>query len=254
MLFVANELRLDVDLNYQIQIEQFDKVAQHSLVIIGREGIMSASKLIRHANSIRAFRSFNSTSKIFTTMSTSHMEITAHNKRHSEMRPVRITGIEQLSPTVKGFTMELIERSTKHPYGSFLPGQWMDLYIPKIEQTGGYSMCSKPSKFEQHGVLDLAIKYSTWAPALWMHTQAQVNDELQLRFGGDYHYPNVKIESNVQHRLVLLAGGIGINPLASIYFDVFEKNLPNVSTHLLYSAQNERRTHFYEGFQLNCER
>eukprot|EP00096_Caligus_rogercresseyi_P005626 TRINITY_DN2159_c0_g2_i3.p1 TRINITY_DN2159_c0_g2~~TRINITY_DN2159_c0_g2_i3.p1 ORF type:complete len:247 (-),score=41.19 TRINITY_DN2159_c0_g2_i3:186-926(-) len=170
------------------------------------------------------------------------MDKTAGNPRTSEMMmPLRIADIRNLSPTVKAFKMELTKKDSQR--GSFLPGQWMDLYIPQIDEVGGYSMCSEPSKFDKDGVLDLAIKYSTWAPAHWMHTKASVNDELQFRFGGDYHYPNNTINAKEPHRLVLIAGGVGINPLISMALHASDIGLP-VETHLLYSAKTEEELIF----------
>ena len=37
---------------------------------------------------------------------------------------------------------------TRVSSASFLAGQWVDFFIPGVEQVGGYSMCSAPSDLE----------------------------------------------------------------------------------------------------------
>ena len=90
-----------------------------------------------------------------------------------------INDISDLSPTVKGFSFEVDNNAA-----SFLAGQWVDFFIPGVEQVGGYSMCSAPSDLRgEGGRLDLAVKASTWAPAAWMHNRAKIGDEVQMRVG-----------------------------------------------------------------------
>ena len=72
---------------------------------------------------------------------------------------------------------------TRVSSASFLAGQWVDFFIPGVEQVGGYSMCSAPSDLEEGRRMDLAVKASTWAPAAWMHNKAKVGDVVQMRVG-----------------------------------------------------------------------
>ena len=51
-------------------------------------------------------------------------------------------------------------------------------------------MCSPPSELENENELTLAVKYSEWPPANWLHTSAKEEDWVSLRFGGDFHYPD----------------------------------------------------------------
>ena len=55
---------------------------------------------------------------------------------------------------------------------------------------GGFSMCSSPFDLEKENVLSLAVKYSEWPPAHWLHTTAKEQDLVTVRFGGDFHYPD----------------------------------------------------------------
>lgn len=66
--------------------------------------------------------------------------------------------------------------------------------------------------------MELAVKYSEWPPANWLHRQAKVGDRVSVRVGGDFHYPDKDTEAVPGHDLLLVAGGVGINPLASIIF------------------------------------
>ena len=78
-------------------------------------------------------------------------------------------------------------------------------------------MSSAPSELEVKSTLDLAVKYSTWGPAHWLHTKAEVGSSVTMRVGGDFHYPNRVTDAGARHNLLLVAGGVGVNPLASIF-------------------------------------
>lgn len=54
---------------------------------------------------------------------------------------------------------------------SFLPGQWVDFFIPGLPVAGGFSFVSTPCQLEQEGTFELAVKHSTHPPAAWMHEQ-----------------------------------------------------------------------------------
>ena len=182
-----------------------------------------------------------------------HLQLTAAQKREPDVFDAEISCIEQLSPTIKGFTLQLI---TQTDNSSFKAGQWVDFFIPGVDKVGGYSMCSKPSNFEKEGTLDLAVKYSTWAPAQWLHTQAKIGSKVAFKIGGEFHYPNKLIEATdgyeCEHDVLLIAGGVGINPLASIFFHLHEhevdkKNLNEHngrSVHLLYSSRTKEELIF----------
>eukprot|EP00092_Neocalanus_flemingeri_P030607 GFUD01033232.1.p1 GENE.GFUD01033232.1~~GFUD01033232.1.p1 ORF type:complete len:308 (-),score=113.65 GFUD01033232.1:61-984(-) len=142
-----------------------------------------------------------------------HLDLTSDQYRDPGATPAQIVAIKQLSSTVKGLTLQV---ATKHAKDvQFQPGQWLDFFIPGEEKVGGFSMCSSPSDLTSRGTLDLAIKYSTWAPAFWVHTQCKVGDVVTFRFGGDFYYPAKGVEGDPS--LLLIAGGVGINPLYSIW-------------------------------------
>ena len=155
-----------------------------------------------------------------------HVELTSAQKRQNDIYDATIVRIKNLSPTIKGFTLQ-IKSTTNDEMPTFMAGQWVDFFIPGLDKIGGYSMCSEPSLFEKEGELDLAVKFSSWAPAQWLHTKAKVGSNVAFRVGGNFHYPNqitksVETTNSNGHDLLLVAGGVGINPLASIFLNAYE--------------------------------
>jgi len=61
--------------------------------------------------------------------------------------------------------------SSLQPRGplSFLPGQWVDFFIPGLTTVGGFSFTSTPRQLAQRGSFELAVKRSRHAPAAWLH-------------------------------------------------------------------------------------
>lgn len=49
--------------------------------------------------------------------------------------------------------------------------------------------------------------------------QCQEGDSVSIRVGGDFYYPHRK---NEQSDLLLVAGGVGVNPIFSIYSHYFD--------------------------------
>merc|ERR1712013_295166 len=142
-----------------------------------------------------------------------HLELTADQYRDPGASAAQVVSITQLSDTVKGLTLKLAENQETDL--KFHAGQWLDFFISGEEKVGGFSMCSCPSDLSMKGTMDLAVKFSTWAPAHWIHTQCRVGDWITFRFGGNFYYPSSGF--NDEHSLLLIAGGVGINPLYSIW-------------------------------------
>ena len=105
---------------------------------------------------------------------------------------VAVIGMEQLSPTVKGYTLHVNNSKL-----NFKPGQWcvcvcvcvcmstifyslfpyrVDLHIPDEDIVGGYSITSTPNHLAERGSINLAIQYSDHPPTHWMHTR--VSDDV----------------------------------------------------------------------------
>lgn len=134
-----------------------------------------------------------------------------------------------------------------HPDFSFKAGQWVDMFIPGVETVGGFSMCSSPGLLQREGVIELAVKYTKHPPAHWVHTQCSLGSRVALRVGGDFFFDPAP--SGPALELLLVAGGVGINPLYSILLHTTdllrEGQSYNInSTHICYSAKNTQELLF----------
>ena len=89
--------------------------------------------------------------------------------------------------------------------------------------------------------------------------QCSVGDELQIRVGGDFFY--APPTPNSAANLLLIAGGVGINPLVSMlrhHIWLLSKATPsedcrgNGAVRLLYSAKNEKELIFKVSYIIQC--
>jgi len=179
-----------------------------------------------------------------------HLDLTSNQFRDPGATPAQVTRISTISPTVKSLTLQVDEKASKSI--SFQPGQWLDFFIPGEEKVGGFSMCSSPSDLSSKGTVELAVKFSTWALAHWVHTKCEVGSDVTFRFGGDFFYPSSGLLTTA-HSLLLIGGGVGINPLRSIWLQAAELSRnksagkPN-GVSLLYSAGSQEELLFREDF------
>ncbi|XP_037092538.1 oxidoreductase NAD-binding domain-containing protein 1-like isoform X3 [Pollicipes pollicipes] len=75
-------------------------------------------------------------------------------------------------------------------------------------------MCSSPGQLRRDGTLELAVKRSSWPPAVWVHGQCRVGSRVTLKAGGSFFFqPSAGAPVRP---LLLVAGGVGVNPLISI--------------------------------------
>ena len=98
----------------------------------------------------------------------------------------------------------------------FLPGQWLDTYIPGLPKAGGFTLTStpeqaRPSK-DSLPYLELAVLKSTNPPAQWLWRPEEdiLSTQLTVRVGGSFTWPPPDLQTSNVDRLVLLAGGVGI--------------------------------------------
>ncbi len=136
-----------------------------------------------------------------------------------------LSEIDNLSPDVKGFTLDLQGQDY-----DFLAGQWLDLSIADKSEVGGYSITSAHSSHPQQ--LKLAIKAAPHHPVTaYLHEQAKVGQQVQISQGQGacvYH-------PDMGKQIVLIAGGIGITPLMSIFRSIRDQE-PDTQVALIYSA------------------
>jgi ferredoxin-NADP reductase len=91
----------------------------------------------------------------------------------------------------------------------------VDVFLPNVDQVGGFSMYSSPKFLEETGTIKLAVKKSNWPPASWVHSQCRSGIKINLRVGGDFFYEVPKNSGTIPD-MIFIAGGVGINPLLSI--------------------------------------
>lgn len=128
-----------------------------------------------------------------------------HERQEAQV-PAEIVGINEETPTVKRVTLR-----PSRPL-AFLQGQWVDFFIPHVPAVGGFSFVSTPRQLERCGTFELAVKRSSHPAAAWLHEKARVGDCVAVHVGGCFHYQ----AGDETRPLLLVAGGIGINPLLSI--------------------------------------
>ncbi|KAK7898584.1 hypothetical protein WMY93_019437 [Mugilogobius chulae] len=178
-----------------------------------------------------------------------HLQRTAAQSRQTALYPAQVCGLTDESDAVKRL------RLTVHPDFSFKAGQWVDLFIPGLETVGGFSMCSSPGQLQREGVIELAVKYAKHPPAHWVHTQCTTGSQVALRVGGDFFFDPAPSDPSLD--LLLVAGGVGINPVYSILLhtaDLLRLKRANVSSaHMCYSAKSTQQLLFKRSIVDMCE-
>ena len=72
--------------------------------------------------------------------------------------------------------------------------------------------------------------------------QCEVGSEVTVKVGGDFHH-DVTDPTNQNKDVLLIGGGVGINPLLSIMTEIADNKLQNNVT-LLYSAKTQEEMIF----------
>ncbi|KAK1717200.1 NADH-cytochrome b-5 reductase [Colletotrichum lupini] len=159
--------------------------------------------------------------------STSHTERTAAQPRDSTLHSVTLVRVNAVNEEIRLFRLGVKEGSRIE----FLPGQWLDTYVPGVPKAGGFTLTSPPSKavLPRSAYLELAVQKSPTNPAaawLWEQpvddenedpSQVEKKPEIQVRVGGSFVWPPPGIADLASlRRIVFIAGGVGVNPLMSI--------------------------------------
>ncbi|XP_008566380.1 PREDICTED: oxidoreductase NAD-binding domain-containing protein 1 isoform X1 [Galeopterus variegatus] len=140
---------------------------------------------------------------------TDHLERTASVIRQEVVSPAKVCGAADESPSVKSLRLLVTDKEF-----SFKAGQWIDFFIPGVSVVGGFSICSSPRLLEQERMIELAVKHANHPPALWVHNKCTLDSEVAVRVGGEFFFDPQPTDAS--RNLVLIAGGVGINPLLSI--------------------------------------
>ncbi|KAL7907973.1 hypothetical protein GGI35DRAFT_455288 [Trichoderma velutinum] len=150
-----------------------------------------------------------------------HLERTAGEPRDVGLHEVRLSRIDQVNERVRLFRLNLVAGPIK-----FLPGQWLDTYIPGVTKAGGFTITSAPSAAltNTSPYLELAVQESPEnEPAAWLWRPAGeiLGETLRVRVGGKFVFPPAEGAPN---KVVFVAGGVGVNPLISMLSYMAEGN------------------------------
>lgn len=126
---------------------------------------------------------------------------------------------------------------------TFHPGQWVDFVVPECDWVGGFSIASSPIILPK---VHLAIKKSNAIPSSWVHRDAVVGAEINVRVGGSC---TLKEEENDIHKpAIFCAGGIGISPMIGVYRQYLalrrRKQVNTPQAMFLYSVSSEEELVF----------
>ncbi|XP_018606039.2 oxidoreductase NAD-binding domain-containing protein 1 [Scleropages formosus] len=224
-------------------------------------GASQASSLLSSSLSPSSLLSFSLcsscsvTRKMTSRRQADHLERTSSNYRQESIFPARVCGIMNESMTVKRLRLAVPGSDF-----TFKAGQWVDFFIPGVEKVGGFSICSSPGLLQREGVIELAVKYSQHAPAYWIHKECAVDSEVAVRVGGDFFFDPQPSDLPVD--LLLVAGGVGINPLYSILLHMVDllrgrRSRPDAyepkSVRLCYSAKNPQELLFKKTIAEVCQ-
>ncbi|KAI2602416.1 hypothetical protein GGR54DRAFT_645041 [Hypoxylon sp. NC1633] len=178
-----------------------------------------------------------------------HLERTAAEPRDSSLHAVTLVEARKINEEIRIFRLE-----TSTPI-HFLPGQWLDVFLPGVSKAGGYTITSSPLKARPHllgdqssasstGYLELAVQKSPDPPAawLWQDVDLIIYAELQVRVGGGFIWPPPGVNLRSLRRAVFVAGGVGINPLISMLGTLAEstdKEPCSFDVQFLYSLKDD---------------
>ncbi|KAI1097056.1 hypothetical protein F5B19DRAFT_17735 [Rostrohypoxylon terebratum] len=174
-----------------------------------------------------------------------HLERTASEPRDKSLHVVTLAEITEVNDQVRLFRLEL---STPL---RFLPGQWLDVYVPGVPKAGGYTITSPPSSARpsasgdpssppSQAFVELAVQKSPDPPAAWLWNDPDLITyaELRVRVGGSFVWPPPGINVRSLRKVVFVAGGVGVNPLMSMLSSLAEADRP-FEVQFLYSLRND---------------
>lgn len=172
-------------------------------------------------------------------VNSTHLDRTEGSERQEIVTEATVSEITQLSPSVKGLRLKVEDRGF-----TFKPGQWVDFFIPGLSTVGGFSICSSPKDLHEKSIIELGVKYSEHPPAFWIHNKCHVGSKVHMRVGGNFYYDPMLGVDQIPD-LLLIAGGVGVNPLYSIVRHVADicsepqsQNQYTGKIALLFSAKN----------------
>ncbi|KAI9656573.1 MAG: hypothetical protein M1821_004780 [Bathelium mastoideum] len=177
----------------------------------------------------------------------SHEERTAAEPRDGGLHAVSLSRIDSINESVRLLRLSILDRRRGV---KFLPGQWLDTFIPGLPKAGGFTITSIPRDVEPivedvedatgRPYLELAVQRSPKNPPaawLWRPSDEILGARLVVRVGGSFVYPPLGVPPQFVKRLVFIAAGVGINPLISILSHLdYTQSMPQ-HVRFLYSTK-----------------
>ncbi|KAF1730928.1 Oxidoreductase NAD-binding domain-containing protein 1 [Beauveria bassiana] len=190
-----------------------------------------------------------------------HLDRTRQEPREKNLLPVKIVGVRKVNQKIRLLRLGLQEGPSSvsirsdtrrlrriyimklsQYYLKFLAGQWLDVFIPGDPRPGGFTIASAPSAATQAAEphFELAVQEAPENPAavwLWRPENDILGQDLTVRIGGSFICPPKEGLGGIQ-RIVLVAGGVGINPLMSMlsYLADESRNL-DIRVSLMYATK-----------------
>ncbi|KAL1311169.1 hypothetical protein AAFC00_001368 [Neodothiora populina] len=174
--------------------------------------------------------------------SLSHEERTSQEPRENRLEDVTLSRIESVNQTIR--LLRLSSTDPKHAF-RFLPGQWLDVFIPGLSKAGGFTVTSTPREgqptSERPAYFELAIQKSENPPAKWLWRPEDdiLHKQLVVRVGGSFTWPPLDVDYTGIESVLLVAGGVGINPLVSIFSHLLQQSHPPRTLEFIYSTKIE---------------
>ncbi|KAF2192666.1 hypothetical protein K469DRAFT_654433 [Zopfia rhizophila CBS 207.26] len=178
----------------------------------------------------------------------SHEKRTATEPRDRDLHHVILDKITPVGDRIRTFRLVVKDKQSGI---NFLPGQWLDVHVPGIEEAGGFTITSTPrdavprdsslsTDAESSPFLELAVQKSPENPPaawLWQHEENILGKELTVRVGGSFVWPPPEVDIDKIKRVVFIAGGVGINPLISMLSHIRQECASVGHVRLLYSTK-----------------
>jgi ferredoxin-NADP reductase len=97
------------------------------------------------------------------------------------------------------------------------------------------SISSTPAELERSGLIYVLVRLTKYPPIVWLFNEATPGTPIQVSGLGEVVWDPLKTTDAPEH-LILVAGGIGIAPLLSI-FNSFRERHPGVPVDFLFSIR-----------------
>ena len=154
----------------------------------------------------------------------------------------RVSRIETLTPTIKGFWFEL-EAGAKL---DFQAGQYVNLHLPDGSASRAFSLANQPGQAE----LELNIRRVPGGQVTtYLHDQLQVGDRLTL--SGPYGRFFVRESAGLP--TLFIAGGSGLSSPRAMILDLLARG-SRLPITLIYGARNRAELYYHEEFLALAEK